>query len=345
MGTLLEPTNHIHFSNRSACNYNMSNYAKALEDAEKAISIKGDYIKGYQRKASAQEKLNLIEESIKTLNKALEIDPNNQAVKDSIAEMEAAAKNPFTKNFPKLFTDPRTMKYMSDPQFTNLLNMAMKDQTMLMNLVSKDPRFMDVFSVLTGIDLGKMNDMGDKMKHKPSNPEEEKEKKKQEEELRIKNEAERKRKEEEEKLSHLSEEERTELENKKKAEELKAVGNEHFKKKEFEKALENYNQAIEIYPKELALYLNRAGVFHEQKEFKKCIEDCEYVIDNTFDFQKRGRAFGRMGFAYEEMEDFEKGIESFNKSLLENNDYRVIEALKSLQKKKEKIEAERYINP
>merc|ERR1712032_1471075 len=257
MGTLLEPTNHIHFSNRSACNYNMSNYAKALEDAEKAIYIKGDYIKGYQRKASAQEKLNLIEESIKTLNSALEIDPNNHA-----------AKNPFTKNFPKLFTDPRTMKYMSDPQFTNLLNMAMKDQTMLMNLVSKDPRFMDVFSVLTGIDLGKMNDMGDKMKDKPSNPEEEKEKKKQEEELRIKNEAERKRKEEEEKLSQLSEEERTELKNKKKAEELKAVGNEHFKKKEFEKALENYNQAIEIYPKELALYLNRAGVFHEQKEFK-----------------------------------------------------------------------------
>merc|ERR1711934_674432 len=95
---------------------------------------------------------------IKTLNSALEIDPNNQAVKDSIAEMEAAAKNPFTKNFPKLFTDPRTSKYMSDPQFMNLLNMAMKDQTMLMGLVSKDPRFMDVFSVLTGIDLGAMNE-------------------------------------------------------------------------------------------------------------------------------------------------------------------------------------------
>lgn len=341
--TALEPSNHIHFSNRSACHFNMSNYAKALEDAERALKIKPDYIKGYQRKASAQEKLNLVDEAVNTLKKALEVDPNNQAIKDSLTEMENAAKNPFTKNFPKLFTDPRTSKYMSDPQFTNLLNMAMKDQTMLMSLVSKDPRFMDVFSVLTGIDLGAMNE--DAMKKQKEKEEADKEKKKQEEENRVKSEAERKKKEEEDKYNQMSEEEKAEIINKKKAEELKAQGNEHYKKKEFDEAMGFYNQAIEIYPKELTLYLNRAGVYHEKKEYKKVIEDCNYVIDNTFDFQKKGRAFGRMGFAYEELEDFDNAIESFNKSLLENNDYRVKEALKNLMKKKEKIEAEKYINP
>jgi stress-induced-phosphoprotein 1 len=340
---LLEPNNHIHFSNRSACNFNMSNYTKALEDAEKAISIKSDYIKGYQRKASAQEKLSLVEESINTLKKALEIDPNNQDVKNSLSEMEASAKNPFTKNFPKLFTDPRTSRYMSDPQFMNLLNMAMKDQTMLMGLVSKDPRFMDVFSVLTGIDLGAMNE--DVLKSKKEKEELEKERKKQEEENRIKSEAERKKKEEEDKVNSMSEEERLELANKKRAEELKNIGNEHYKKKDFDKAMEFYNEAIQIYPKELTLYLNRAGVYHEKKEYNKVIEDCSHVVENTFDFQKKGRAYGRMGFAYEQLEDWDNAIESFNKSLLENNDHRIKEALRNLQKKKEKIEAERYINP
>ena len=47
---------------------------------------------------------------------------------------------------------------------------------------------------------------------------------------------------------------------------LEHAANEHYKKKEFDKALELYNEAIQIYPKELTLYLNRAGVFHEKKE-------------------------------------------------------------------------------
>merc|ERR1712032_589253 len=167
----------------------------------------------------------------------------------------------------------------------------------------------------------------DALKNKKDKGEQEKEKKKQD------------------KYANMSEEEKMETINKKKCEELKAQGNEHFKKKEFEQAMGYYNQAIEIYPKELSVYLNRAGINHENKEYKKVIEDCEYVIDNTFDFQKRGRAYGRMGFAYEEMEDFDNAIESFNKSLLKNNDHRIKEALKKLQKRKEQIEAERYINP
>lgn len=339
----LEPTNHIHFSNRSACYFNMSNYLKALEDAEKAIKIKPDYIKGYQRKASAEEKLDRLEDAVNTLKKALEFEPNNQVLKDSINEIDIANKNPFMKNFSKLHTDPRTSKYMSDPQFVNLLNFAMKDQKMLMELVSKDPRFMDVFSVLTGIDLAGMSE--EAMKSKKEREEKEKERKKQEEEQRLKNEAERKKKEEEDKFTNMTTEEREELLNKKKAEELKAVGNEHFKKKEFEQALNYYNQAIEVYPKELTLYLNRAGVYHEFKEYIKVIDDSQYVIDNTFDFAKKGRAFGRMGFAYQELQEFDKAIECFNNSLLEQNDQRIKDALKSVIKLKEKIEAEKYINP
>lgn len=339
----LEPSNHIHFSNRSACYFNMSNYLKALEDAETSIKIKTDYIKGYQRKASALEKLDRAEEAIETLKKALELDPNNQQLKDSLNELETSAKNPFMKNYSKLFTDPRTSKYMGDPQFMNLLNFAMKDQKMLMELVSKDPRFMDVFSVLTGIDLAGMSE--EAMKSKKEKEEKEKEGKKQEEEARKKAEEERKKKEEEEKFNQMSEEEKQEFQNKKKAEELKAIGNEHFKKREWEQAMKYYNDAIALYPKELTLYLNRAGVYHEFKQYEKVIEDCNYVVENTFDFVKKGRAYGRMGFAYQEMQNYDAAIDAFNRSLLENNDQRIKDALKSVTKLKEKLEAESYINP
>ncbi len=339
----LEPSNHIHFSNRSACYFNMDNYLKALEDAETAIKIKQDYIKGYQRKASALEKLDRINEATETYKKALEQDPNNQQVKDSLAELENSMKNPFMKNYSKLFTDPRTSKYMGDPQFMNLLNFAMKDQKMLMELVSKDPRFMDVFSVLTGIDLAGMSEEAGKSKKEKE--EKEKERKKQEEEARKKAEEDRKNKEEQDKLNQMSEEEKQEFYAKQKSEELKLLGNEHFKKKEWEQAMKYYNDAIALYPKEVTLHLNRAGVYHEFKQYEKVIEDCNYVVENTFDFVKKGRAYGRMGFAYQELQNFDAAIEAFNKSLLENNDHRVKEALRTVMKLKEKTEAERYINP
>jgi stress-induced-phosphoprotein 1 len=41
------PSDHTLYSNRSACFYNMNLSAKALEDAEKCISIKPDWDKAH----------------------------------------------------------------------------------------------------------------------------------------------------------------------------------------------------------------------------------------------------------------------------------------------------------
>jgi hypothetical protein len=42
---------------------------------------------------------------------------------------------------------------MSDPQFNNLLEFAMRDQKMPMELLRTDPLFVDVFSIPTAIDF------------------------------------------------------------------------------------------------------------------------------------------------------------------------------------------------
>lgn len=49
----IESENHILYSNRSAVYAAQAEYEKALEDAEKAISIKPDWSKGYARKGAA----------------------------------------------------------------------------------------------------------------------------------------------------------------------------------------------------------------------------------------------------------------------------------------------------
>jgi stress-induced-phosphoprotein 1 len=338
-----EPTDHIHYSNRSVCHYNMGNFEKALEDANSCIGIKPDWGKGYLRKGMAELKLNKTDEAELSYKKGLELEPNNQQLKDGLNEIEMVSKNPFAKNYSKLYTDPRTMKYMQDPQFRTLLEYGMKDQKMLMELVSKDPRFMDVFSVLTGLDLTKMGE--DEEKRRREKEAADKERKKKEDEDRVKAEAERVRKEEEERYLSMSPEEKELETRRKQAEEAKAKGNEEFKKKNWEEAIKLYSQAIDLNPKELTFYLNRAGAYHEVKNYEKTIEDCNFVLENTFDFQKKARAHGRIAFAYQEQGDLDKAVEHFERSLLENTDQRIKDALKQVNEIKKKQEAESYINP
>lgn len=111
------------------------------------------------------------------------------------------------------------------------------------------------------------------------------------------------------------------------------MGNEAYKKKEFETALLHYNKAVELDPTDITYLNNIAGiapyaffcfllscfgmpcstlyhlfpaVYFEQKEYKKCIEQCEKAIDigreNRADFKLIAKAFTRIGNAYKKLE-------------------------------------------
>lgn len=93
--------------------------------------------------------------------------------------------------------NPRIAKYFEDPMFRNTFELVKRDPQMMMQIMQKDPRFMDIFKEITGIDLMEMQ--SDQMKAK----EKQEENKKKAEEERKKREAEeeeRKRKEAEEAL-------------------------------------------------------------------------------------------------------------------------------------------------
>lgn len=53
----------------------------------------------------------------------------------------------------KLKSNPRIAKYFEDPQFRTMWQMCQTNPQMMMQVMQSDPRFMDVFKELTGIDL------------------------------------------------------------------------------------------------------------------------------------------------------------------------------------------------
>ena len=339
----IDPNDPILYSNRSLMHSNLSEFDEALKDAEKAISIKPDYAKAYLRKGKALEGQQKLKEALDTYKLGLEKDKQNTQLLEASKELEATINNPFLKNYPKLFTDPRTAGMMKDPSFKNLLDYAMRDQNALIQMMQTDPRFMTVFSVLTGIDLEKMNE--DMQKNAEERKKEEEKKKKEDEEKKKKEEEEKKKKEEEEKYNAMSVEEKQEVDDHKKADEIKMKGNEEFKKKNFDEAIKLYQQAIELYPKEMVYYLNSAKCYLEKKDYDKTIELCKHVCENCRDFTRRATAFGIIGYAYKAQNKLDEAIKAFEDSQMEKNDERIKQAHKETLKLKKEQEELAYINP
>lgn len=88
-------------------------------------------------------------------------------------------------------------------------------------------------------------------------------------------------------------------ENRKQALIQKDLGNDCYKKKEFDNAITHYEKAIEFDPTDITFYTNMAAVFFEQKEYEKCIKECEKAIEigreNRADFKLIAKAFTRIG--------------------------------------------------
>jgi stress-induced-phosphoprotein 1 len=84
----LAPSDHILYSNRSGSYASLHKYQEALDDASKCIELNPQFVKGYQRKGLAQFYLDDFEDAIESYKKGLQIDPNNQPLKDGLKAAE-----------------------------------------------------------------------------------------------------------------------------------------------------------------------------------------------------------------------------------------------------------------
>ncbi|CAL1292911.1 unnamed protein product [Larinioides sclopetarius] len=332
----VDPANHVLYSNRSAAYCKAAKYEDALKDAEKTIELKPDFVKGYSRKGAALAYLKKYPEALTAYNEGLKQDPNNEQLKEGIKEVKAQASEMANAGFPnpfkgpevveKLRNDPRTRDFFNDPSYIKLITDLQSNPTLMVEKL-KDPRVMTTLSVLLNIDLSNANMQDDDvdMETPPPPPKSEPSKPK-EEPMDV----------------ELTPE-------KKQAIEEKDKGNQFYKERKFDEALEHYNKAIELDPLEMTFLTNKAAVYFEQKDFETCIKECEKAVEvgqeNRADFKKIAKAYSRMASAYMKLKDYQKAKTYYQKSLTEHRTRDTINKLAEVEKILKEEERKKYLDP
>merc|ERR1719195_1279424 len=147
----------------------------------------------------------------------------------------------------------------------------------------------------------------------------------------------------------ISPEEQAEIHRKNKAEIVKKEGNEHYKAKKFEKALECYKIAQEIAPEVPAYLLNQAAVLMMTGDLDSCEKMCldaikvsrEHLCDYTWD----AKAYNRLATVAEKRGDLEQAVKHLEFSLQEISDSKVRSRLKKMKLALQKKKAADLINP
>ncbi len=136
----LDPSNHILYSNRSAAYAKTNQFKESLADAEKTISIKKDWGKGYSRKGAAIELLDKYDEAISTYQEGLKYDAGNEQLKEALRNCKEqsqkssgptgmAGLNPFSdpKFLANLAMNPKTRELLGDKEVQDLLKDLQKN--------------------------------------------------------------------------------------------------------------------------------------------------------------------------------------------------------------------------
>lgn len=360
-----DPTDHVFFSNRSACYASLEKYDKALEDGAECVRLKPDWAKGYTRKGLAEFFLKKYNDSAETYKAGLKLAPEDEALREGLKKaMDAKYEVPGsgapsrggggggggfgfdpTALAAAAAKNPKIKEYLQDQALMQKVNMLGQlgggqqgmQQQLLMQMMQQDPRVLEVFMAMQGIDVSNMSPEdfpeGDST---PSRPAQKREPPKKEE-------------------PPPPEDNRTPEQ--KEADEFKTKGNELYKKKQFQEAIEMYEKAIEKEPNDIIYYNNRNAVWIEMGEeyWPKALESCEDLIKRRYEinsanpggasFEKVAKVFARMASLYEKKNEFDKAIEMYNKSLTEDNSRATRNALRDCEKLKEKNEKEAYLDP
>lgn len=218
------------------------------------------------------------------------------------------------ENLAKLRAHPKTAVYFQQQDFQAMLELVKLNPSMI-NMLLQDPRFSDCLSVLLNIDFSGTGTPPQNFYQEPSHPPRP--------------------------PRQLTTEEQ--------AQEYKLQGNEAYKKKNWQLALEYYDKAIQLNPNEVVFINNKAAVYYAMRDYKRCIDLCEEALikarETHCDLEKLAKAMARKGLALQQLGDLDGAIASIKASLMEFKDDKLKFTLRDMEKLKKKREEEMYINP
>lgn len=129
----------------------------------------------------------------------------------------------------------------------------------------------------------------------------------------------------------------------------KELGNEAYKKKNFDVAIEHYTKAIECDPTNIVFYNNLAAVHFEKRDYAACIAECERGIDvgrqNGADFKLIAKSFTRIANAYKKMDNLPAAKVNYEKAMSEHRTPEVKTLLSEIEQRIKEDERKAYINP
>lgn len=357
----IDPTNHVLYSNRSACHASLKDFEAALKDAVKTTELKPDWGKGYSRKGAALHGQGDLIGALDAYEQCLKIEPSNAQAKQGLAAVNDAIKREAAEDgqepdvglasifsdpnwMQKLASNPKTSAFLKDPAFVQKL-MNIKQTPRSINEEMRDPRMMQVIAVLLGLDIQLPGGDGAPgsaaqdsssdipMRDAPS----------EQSSAPVPQKA-----ASPEPAPEVDGEAQQKKEAKAKADAEKALGTENYKKRQFDEAIHHYTNAWEQY-KDITYLTNRAAAKFEKGDYEGCIEDCKEAIDEGrnihADFKVIAKAFGRIGNAYLKLNDLTNAIEYFQRSLTEHRTPEILAKLRSTEKAKIDADKAAYIDP
>lgn len=358
----LDPTNAVLYSNRSAAYASLKNYDAALADSEEAITLRSDWAKGWGRKGAALLGLGELDAARKAYERAQQLEPDNAQIKKSLETVQresaslnrtqsfntAATTNTNTtgqsgsttlpsSSFPvdnifsdpamwdRLKADPKMAPHMQDPTFVTILNELKADPKSLTKHI-RDPRVMQAFAAMLGVQIKTPEQYQAQERQAQHN-------------LKEQENLETKPTKPSESTPEHDEKKQTILKE-------KDLGNEAYKKKDFEVALKHYDQALSLDPNNVILLNNKAAVYFEQGNYDECIAQCELAVERGravyADFKLIAKALGRIGSAWERKGNLDQAITFYQKSLTEHRTPDILAKLKDTEKARELAQKAAY---
>ncbi|TIC03001.1 FAD dependent oxidoreductase [Wallemia mellicola] len=345
----LDASNHVLYSNRSASYAGLRNYEKALEDANTTIAKNAQWAKGYARKGAALHGLHRYMDSVEAYESGLKVAPTDSSLQKGLADVKNAAQSDdegpgrIAEMFRdpnligKLASNPKIAPMLADPSFVAKLKEIQSGGQPSPDIF-QDTRMIQVMGVLMGVDLQAFerpegsDELPENLKKaepapapaaKPAAapaPE-----------------------------AKMEEAETSTSDEKKEALKAKQQGNDAYKARKFDEAIQAYEKAWELDSTDISYLTNLSAVYFEKGDLDKCLEVCEKAVEEgrslRADYKLVAKALGRIGSVHYKKKDLDAAVNYFNKSLTEHRSADILNKLRATEKEKKDAEIAAYINP